>query len=373
NIEAVLEEGDFGTGQLIATQYAENHERVDLTDWETAQVAWDLKLEGLKQAEVAAAMGVPTKDVSKLHKIVKTLTKDDTLDDATAARFDFEGLLELTESPIPEHTQDVMQRIVNGDDRWAQAAIRKVEAEYATIEFYEENQEQLNEWSEAGVQVTHELPRHHWGKTTSYGKKDDPKVVSLENLGVTVSKHIKLKCHMVYIKDTWGQPSFEHYCMDRKSHADKGKSDVKAKHQDVAGVPLTGSDPKAAAERKAAKDAKDLRRRQAAKWMSKPMRKGELYELVLYSALSRDGFPEDTIRAATWMLGLNDERPKGADYSWYQKRLRDWLVANVDADIDSQKVREWKVRMNHARRYIDDFSPLELVKEQMMLMEVTDE
>ena len=365
---------EMGNAQeLITAQYAENHERKDLTDWEIAQVAWDLKLEGLKQDEVATSMGVPKADVSKLHKIVKTLTLDDTLDDATAARFDFEGLLELTESPIPEHTQDVMTRIINGDDRWAGTAIRTVEAEYATIAFYEENAEQLNEWTEVGVQVTHELPRHHWGKSNAYGKKDDPKVTTLENLGITVSKHIKLDCHMVYINDKWGVPNFEHYCMDRKTHADKGASKVKAKHQDVAGVPLTGTDPKAAAERKAIKEAKDLRRRQADKWMSKPMRKAELYQLLLHSSLNRDGFGEDTIRAATWMLGLNDERPKGADYAWYQRRLDAYLDERFDGGPDDDKRREWKVRMMHARKYIDNQWPLDLVKEQMILMEVTDE
>jgi ParB/RepB/Spo0J family partition protein len=371
-VEAILDDTEFDHGGMIAIQYAENAQRKDLTDWETAQVAWDLKLEGLKQDEVATSMGVAKGDVSKLHKIVKTLTKDDTLDDATAARFDLDGLLELSESPIPEHTQDVMQLIVDGE-RWVHSAIRKVEAEYATVAFYEENGEQLNEWTEAGVQMTHALPRHHWNKSNDYGPKDDPKVTTLDNLGITVAKHIKLECHMVYINDKFGVPNFEHYCMDRKTHADKGASKVKAKHQDVAGVPLNGSDPKAAAERKAVKDAKDLRRRQAAKWMSTRINKTEQYELTLFMALANDSWKEEHIRAATWMLGLNDERPKGADYGWYQKRLKSWLIENIDADYESQKVREWKVRMMHARRWIDDFWPVDAIKVQLGAIEVPDE
>jgi ParB/RepB/Spo0J family partition protein len=370
-IQAVVSDIISTATDVISTQYAENTQRVDLTDWEKAQAAWDLKLEGLKQAEVAASMGVTKGDVSKMHKIVKALTKDEALDGTVAGQFDFDGLLEIAESPIPEHSMDVMLRIVNGEDRWTHAAIRAVESEVKTVTFYEENSEQLADWSEAGVQITHTDPHHAWGKTTSYGPKDDPKVATLDDIGITVAKHIKLNCHMVWLRDKWGDIGFIHYCMDRRTHADKGKSDVKAKNQEV--VVAKGADPKASAERASEKAAKDLRRAKAAKWMASRYTKADMYQLMLYSSLSGDGWKEDHIRAATWMLGLNSERPKGADYSWYQNRLKKYLDDEFGPLEGGDKRREWKVRMVHARRYIDASWPIDMVKEQIEAQEVADE
>jgi ParB/RepB/Spo0J family partition protein len=370
-IEAIENEIVVNTKDLIASQYAENHERVDLTDWETAQVAWDLKLEGLKQGEVAAIMGVPTKDVSKLHKIVKALTKDEALDDALVSTFDFDGLLKLADTPIPEHSMDVILKLTNGDEFHVYGAVRSVEKELATIEFYEENADQLNEWSVNGVQITHSNPRHAWGKTTSYGLKDDPKVIDLGALGIKVKDHVSEGCHMVWLDEGFNSPEFKHYCMNKKNHADKGPSDVKAKDQKI--VASNAPDPVARAERKAVTDAKNIRRAQAGVWMAGRYNKADMYQLALHSALSGDGWKEDHIRAATWMLGLNSERPTGADYGWYTNRLNKYLDEQFGDDPDNDKRREWKIRMTHARRYIDQFWPIDLVKEQIESMEVTDE
>jgi hypothetical protein len=354
----------------IAMQYAENVERVDLTDWEKAQVAWDLKLEGLTQPEVASVMGIATKDVSKLQKVVKELTKDEHLDPVVAGQFQLDGLIEMADSSIPEHASEVMLGVTGGEHRWLHSAIRSVELEVATLEFYEENKEQLAEWGEAGVQVTQQTPQHHWGKTTSYGAKDDPKVATLEDIGIPVGKHIKLDCHMVYLQVGYSVPKLSHWCMDRRVHAEKGKSKVKAKNQDV--VTAAGADPKASAERAAVKAAKDLRRAKAAQWMAARYTKADMYQLALFSALSGDGWKEDHIRAATWMLGFNPERPKGADYSWYTNRLNTYLDDEFGDLEDGDKRREWKIRMVHARRYIDDFWPIDMVKEQIGAIEVTD-
>jgi hypothetical protein len=73
------------------------------------------------------------------------------------------------------------------------------------------------------------------------------------------------------------------------------------------------------------------------------------------------------------MLGLNSERPTGADYGWYTNRLNKYLDEQFGDDPDNDKRREWKIRMTHARRYIDQFWPIDLVKEQIESMEVTDE
>jgi hypothetical protein len=265
-----------------------------------------------------------------------------------------------------------MLRLVNGDSYHTIGAIRAVESELKVIEFYEENKELLNEWSEAGIQITHENPRHAWGKTTSYGLKDDPKVATLNDIGITVTKHIKLDCHMVLIDEKgWDGPTFTHFCMDKKNHADKGTSKVKAKNQEI--VASNAPDPVARAERKAAKDAKDLRRRQTAFWMSSRYNKADIYTMLLYSALSSDGWREEHVRAATWMLGLNDERPKGADYGWYSKRLNTWLDAKFGDDEENPKRLEWKVRMTHARRYIDAFWPIDLVADQISGIEIDNE
>jgi len=353
--------------QRIAAQWAENTQRLDLTDWEKAQVAMDLKLEGLKQTDVATAMGVSKADVSKLQKIVKTLTLDEALDDVTASQFDIDTLLELTESPIPEHTMDVMLRIVNGEDSYVFGAIRSVNAELKVVEFYEENKEQLNEWAEAGVDMTHKNPRHLWGKTTGYGPRDDPKVISLEQLGITVSKHIKLGCHTIFIDESWGHPKIVHFCMDKRAHADKGKSNVKAKNQDVATV--AGADPKAALERRAEKEAKDLRRAKAAKWMASRQAASFINEYAVTLAIAT--WRQEDTRAATWMLGLNDERPKGADFNWYDKRLERWLVETFGAD-DNTAAHMWMVKMLMARKYIDKFWPPAELKELLDKIEVPD-
>ena len=353
---------------LISAQWAANEERVDLTDWEKAQVAMDLKLEGFDQGEVAVTMGIAKGEVSKMQKIVRELSKDEALDDVTASRFGQEALLELADSPVPEHTMDVMLRIVNGDERWVPGAIRAVENEVKLIAFYEENQEQLNEWTGDGVQLTHTNPYHHWDKQSSYGPKDDPKVASLEDIGISVADHIKLDCHMVWIKEQWGMALILHYCMNRKVHADSGKSDVKAENQEV--VKAAGADPVAAAERAVVKAEKDLRRRKAGKWMASRQAAGRVNEYAVTLACAT--WKEEDTRAATWMLGLNSERPKGADYGWYSNRLDAWLDDKF-GDHTNTASDMWKVRMLMARKYIDKFWPPDDVKDMIDSIEVTDE
>ena len=82
-------------GSRIAIQVAENQQRVGLTNWELTQAAWDLKQEGLKQGEVAQALLIGTKDVSRLHKIAKVINADSEVDDAVLNLFDFEELEQL--------------------------------------------------------------------------------------------------------------------------------------------------------------------------------------------------------------------------------------------------------------------------------------
>jgi len=369
-VDCVINERVENAAEVIEAQYVENTQRLSLTDWEEAQVAYDLKLEGLTQPQVAEAMGLAKGDVSKLQKIAKNLRADDSLEDGVADRFGRDALLELAGSDVVEHAGEVLQLLVDGQARSIDQAETQISDNLELAAFRDDNAEQIKEWSEAGIEVTYKNPVKLWGKKDQWGSiKNDPKVAQLEakwdGLDVSIKNHIKLDCHMIWIDEAlkgWGAPNIHHYCMDAKSHTQKGKSEVKA----TDAAKDQARKEKDSVTRKEERDAKTLRRQQADIWMGKLGKQTDVHEMAVAQALTT--WREDHIRTAIAMLGLTTERPVGADYAWYQKRLATYLDDKFGDD--EKAIRRWKVRMIQAYRYIDQRSPIDTAKEQLFTTEV---
>lgn len=371
----VIEHRDFdGNDEVIAAQYAENTQRLDLTDWEKLQVAYDLKLEGLNQGDISDVLGISKAKVSKAHKVVKSLRADDSLDDAVASRFTAEALFELADSAIPEHANDVLNRILEGDSREVWNAIRDVEHDLALIAFYEEIGPLQKEWSEAGIQVTTSNPKLHHGKTNQWNQPvDDRKVERIDSQGsfgldIKLEDHISLDCHMIWISDgseSYGHsPSVTHWCMNKGLHTAKGKSDVKT----VTADKDQERREQLSVERKTERALKQQRRDQAAIWLKKVPKQSDVVEFAVELAL-QNGWREDSVRTACDVLDLSKDRPKGAEFDWYSKALQSWLTDRFGDSV--AKANVWKIRLMQAQRYIDQMFPSELVKGQLENVEVT--
>ncbi len=369
-VDVIVEDIFESAADVIAAQFHENMQRLDLTDWERLQVAYDLKLEGLKQADVATAMGVPKSEVSKAQKIVKALRADEDLDDTVASQFTSEALFEVAEGPIPEKAGEVLKRVSEGTASvWG--AVRDIQHETELVEFYDTIGELQKEWSEAGVQITTTEPALHLGKKDQWGQvARDRKVERLDSqfgLDIQLGDHIGLDCHMIWIADGsegYGRsPSVTHWCMNKTIHGAKGKSELKtADAESVEKRRLQSS-----VERKKERDEKQLRRDQVAEWIFGSHKQADM--LVFATAEALTGWRSDHTKTACDILGLTKDRPKGAEFNWYDKQLGKWLKDEF-GDKDNEKARLWKVRLLQGHRFVEQQFPAVSAKEQLEAIKI---
>jgi len=372
-IDVVLDDGSLiaTAADVLAAQWAENTERKDLSAFEQIEVAWDLKLEGLKQADVAAIMGLDKSVVSKMHKTHKALTSDD-LDATRATQLSAQALFELAEDVLPEHIPDVIRLIVDGEANTVWSAQRKVEQEYEAIEFMESIAEEQKSWHEMGVNVVTEIPTLTGETKEEYGsvrpQHDRKNRKELRDLGFSVEEHINEPCHVIYIKADGGYSSVTHWCVQTDRH----RAVTKAK-----GEPLGEVSPKMkadaerkvedSAERKERRDSKKLRFQQAAQWMGQRTKAADRELWALDRAL--DGWKSEHTKAALIMLDLLGTRPKGAEYSWYDTTFDTWMVDTFKGD--SLAASRWQVRFliafgfieqryGHDGQFDDDLADIEI-------------
>ena len=327
-------------GSRIETQVAENQQREGLTQWELSQAAWDLKGEGLKQGEVAEAMLIGVKDISRMQKLAKTISQDTEVDDAILNTLDFDQL-ELLASDSDEGAEvaisDVLVKYMEQDgSSWSGRSIRNARSDVAdevrSALFLEQIADELNMLNDKGVVI---LPNNIEKKQTKAGSMvNDPLVARIGKkpkgyqydgmnfIDIPLDTHVLLECHRAWVDEgsRFGGSSGEivHLCADVKSHAAKGKSDVKMKG--------ATSDAKkkveASVERRALKEATELRFRQAGIWV-KATRVADVQEMAYELAIAT--LRGDDYRSFNRMLGTAAERPKGADFGWHKERFEIYM------------------------------------------------
>jgi hypothetical protein len=353
--EFILDDVAQDAADVLAAQWAENTERKDLSAYEQIEVAWDLKLEGLKQGEVAAIMGLDKKVISSMHKTHKAFASDD-LDATRATQLSAEALFNIAEQAAPEQIPDVVRLIVDGEHSNVWGAIRGAEREAETAEFYDELAGLQDEWNEMGVLVVMENPQ----LTGEVMKNGQPKQVKgveiLSQTGIELVDHISQSCHVVWINtaNSYGVPNVVHFCNKVSRHMpdknDKQESDFVATQM----VKAKEFKEKDSVGRKQIIADKKLRRAQAAYWMTTPYTAAERELMANNHALQGRGWSHDQTKAALTMLELLDTRPTGAEYSWYETTFKAWLD---DKFKDNSLNRDrWMVRFLTAYEFTQDFA-----------------
>lgn len=359
DIECYIDESFSDASSVIVAQLIENRERLDLTPWEEMQVSFDLKAEGMNQGEIADVLSITKGTVSKSQKVVKSLQLDEDLSQIETSQLSYDALNEIAESDaaLAGKASLVIEKIVSGDSHSVWAALNSVNTDVKAIAFYEEIGPLQKEWSEMGVQVTATDPHYHWDKTDQYDqRKIDTKVERVESysLEVNLIDHIKLDCHMIWISDGssgyGGTPSVTHWCMNKNLHTEKGKSELKVE----GAAKIQKTKEAESTTRREIKEAKAKLRLQTRKWLSSRFKTADVLELALPMAVFNDRWREDHTREAIWVLGFVEERPTGAEYSWYQNRLNKYL--KEEFGDDERTILLWKVRFLAAYSVISGFS-----------------
>ena len=132
---------------------------------------------------------------------------------------------------------------------------------------------------------------------------DDGDAVELTALGIDETDHATEECHGYVVKaPSFGDPSLVPVCVDRKNHAKRGKSDVKA-------VPSPKSNPldeTEAAERKAKREADTERIAAIAAGVAGKVTKAEVSDLIARTVL--DSVSADDAKKAAKVLGIEGDK-----------------------------------------------------------------
>ena len=334
-VPCTVDEHLTNASDIIAVQYAENMERKDLTAFEQAQVAWDLKLEGLNQNGVAKAMGLTKQDVSEYQKIAKNLLADEDLDPARATQLTAGALFDIAEQG-DARPSDIIKLVID-EERSVWSAINMVGVEREAVEFYETLEPKLLEWKDQGIETVSEIKSSWWRVN------GDAKDYENEVIRVPLADHITLDCHVISITDGGGMraPSATHWCKRPKSHykkdADVAPPDAAAKRK---------ASEARSVEAKENRAAKQLRRDLAHAW--KPKRTD--IRMMAMTAFVKDSWREDQVRLACQLEDLSKERVKGADYGWYGKRIEQWFS---DKKMSDEAIEAYKAKIILGYRYVE--------------------
>jgi ParB family chromosome partitioning protein len=332
---------------VIAHQYAENVERKDLSAFEEAQVAWDLKLEGNKQTEVAELMGVERKKVAEYHKVYKAMSSPD-LDPHRATQLGAAAILKIAQEVETEDVPDVVRLIVDGEVKSVRDAVWVNKQDHLNAELADELAQLQHEWAELGITVTDTNPSSK-GLSKSGSMMTDTNVKEVKWLGIELADHMSLPCQVVWLQPSYGNrpPIPTYWCNDVRSHLPKG--DVKPDVVAPAAVKEEAAKVEASAVRKASRVAKLERIAQAEQWMNIKDTAGDRELMALN--LATQNFREEHDRMAVKMLGFEKERPKGEPWGWHSARLEAYLD---DRFGDNTLKRDrWKVRFLTAYGFID--------------------
>lgn len=351
------------TDGSTAVQVAENVHRENLTDYELAQAVMDLKDEGMKHAEIASALSIDKKEISKLVKAGKV-----KVEPVDGQQISLDGLVAIAdavkESELP--ADELASAITRGEARSVYDSVQVVRAEHKEIEVMDELAELQAEWAEFGIEVViGDSPRDRGmeGKTDQWGyPKKNPNVLKLieseygEGIKVPLADHIKLSCHLVNIRPGEGRrnTTWTHYCMDVKSHRAKGSSDLKSTNARAG----TGMSDKEKEQRREERLAKQQRRLQAATFLTTHRtKKTDRYQWAL--EMANEVTREETVRAVTMALievGEVEKRPKGAAPGWYGQKLDAYLMERFGMDENDEyttEAREFMLLAQMAFEFIE--------------------
>ena len=345
---------DGAAAKLIAAQYHENMMRKDLSAYEQAQIAYDLKLENNKQAEVAALMGIDKKRVSSMHKIAKGLS-DDGVDPRQATQLSQEALLDVVEADRPERAGEVIQALVEGQAATVWHAEEWVDHEHQVAEFIVELATLQTEWHDMGVTVMTEDPRatsevDQWNRPIQ-----DRNVQNVEReLNIPLVDHLPLPCHRVWTfvpTEAYQSPNVSHWCVDAKSH-----TPTKSRKPDVVSptaVKQKQQSERGSTERREVKEAKALRRDKARIFVDGRDKAADRELWALNLALDKWG--HDLRKSLLITYNQLADRPVGADYSWYSVKETEFLDERFGAHIeggDDRARKRFLVKFLYADGYV---------------------
>ena len=335
-----------------AVQVVENLHRESLKDWELAQATLTLKDEGFKQAEIANVLSISKAEVSRLQKAARVDLPDDI-----GKQFTIDGLIEIDEV-VKEYDRvlpvDVARLFLDAGHSIHTAAL-DASREVQAADAYDELATLHGEWKELGVIVVTDDPRYK-GNTDAYGQpKKDGNVVPIEGyggLGVELVDHMSEPCHVIYLYETGHNikfPKWTHYCVNKNRHSVKGLSDLKIPKGQDAGSGMSDDEKE---QRRKDREAKKLRYRQAGQFLQSSGNKAERYDIAVLFAL--DTWRVEDTRTVVLSLitaGKIDPRPKGAEFNWYDKQLKEYLDGMFGDDTAA--IRDWKMRALLAHQYVE--------------------
>ena len=359
-VDVVFEDGDITEVDRIRQQISENLRRDDLTDWDLAQAAFDLKALGLKQGEVAEQMGIKKELVSQFQKAAKPILNDENFTGEGLEQLDLANLLAVAESASPS---DVVHAVIGGESMWQ--ATRRIDHELAVVAFYDDITPDLKAWSEKGILVNTDDPRTYVNKggDTTVDKKVAHIKTGLgfgsgqRELEVKVKDHIKLDCHRIWVHEGvsgfggFQDPTIFHFCMNAGLHALAGKAELKASNAEELESQRVGRSKDAHALR----DAKLTRAIQAQKYMASKVADSFLEQQARWLAL--DTLRSDDYKTFTRILDVANERQKGAPYGWHEERVTQYMdeagLKGIDRELFLLRLKSVSA---YVERGVSDYS-----------------
>jgi ParB/RepB/Spo0J family partition protein len=352
-IEAVENHELVTSADRLSAQYAENVFRKDLSAYEKAQVALDLKAEGLNQGEVAKELGLSKKEVSRYQKAARTVSALPNAESAVALTE--QALFELAEpetyygTPIDVTDSLVLENalrlMVEGESRDVRSALGSAEREAKEARILEALEPRLKDIHDRGHKLSDfEEISNKRGSVQLVAYQEEAYL--RHDLGFSldeVETHRRETCH-AYTMQTGGYSGTQlvEWCLTPRRHEKTGKSDLKTPSADaVADRKL--SEKQERADKKAAKldrvdDVQAVLEGFTIKKVQEADLVGELY------------MSSNQARIACRLLGLEAPKSEYGGYPLYSDAVQGWLSGLAK----SQQMAAYQILVCGAD-YIDDY------------------
>jgi len=329
-IEVVVNEAIEDASSRLSAQYAENVHRKNLSAYEKAQVALDLKAEGLKQEEVALELQLTKAEVSKYQKAARTIGVLPNADAAVAlseeSLFDLMDEADNTTFDDPEQKslvlENAMRLIVNGEARNVRAALGGAEREANEARILEHLQPmveevyarggKLDDYSELNeVRGSVIIARHQM--TTNFGSQ-------MQFNQEEVEAHRNEECHR-YSMVTGGYSGtfLAEWCVKPNLHQKAGKSELK-----VAGADEIHDRKLAEKQERADAKAAKLDRIDD---VGAVLEKFTLKEVNGTDLVAELTISSDAGRVVCKALGLEAEKSEYGGFPKHGEAVRAWLLS----------------------------------------------
>ena len=321
NVEVVVNGAIESDQDRIAAQYSENVMRKDLSAYEKAQVALELKEYGLNQKAVAADLELKLDDVSKMQKAARFIAELPNAHEAD--KLSAEALFELVEIGSQEDVVDAtlvaenaLRAIVNGDARTVSQAFGSAEREANKALAIEKLTPLMDELAGLKVNVLKERPQkaETLGTHQANGLMVSGDLPSSEKW---VLQHRQLDCHAVWMSNTYSGPVLFELCTRPHLHKLNGKSGLK----EASAEDRQTRRDKESADRKGVKEAKNARLINVEAFANGGWTQADLLKL-LPQALAPSN---DAKRVMCRALGIERINSQYGDYPDYTAMIASWL------------------------------------------------